>query len=355
METGGAGPSVPANLFPALEKDGSPAKGAWQMTATIPPRAGSGQTRRFRLEEVAGAAARETPAAWRFADVDDKSLGLWEGKAPVLVYNHGIMSREGVPADRNRSTYVHPLYGLDGEVLTDDFPKDHYHHRGIFWTWLRVGVDGKNYDLWTIKGIHQKFERWLERKPGEAAAILGVENGWYVGDEKIMQERVWLRAYPATAKGRMLDIDLYLIPVNKPVSLAGDPKKSYSGLTIRFAPRTQTVITTPLGQQNKDLENTPLPWADFTAQFAGAPQPSGAALLIAPDHPDYPPPWLTRHYGALCLGWPGTKPVTYQPGEIIHCGYRIWVHRQGPDVAAMDEVYQSYLLRDKVTWENPKQ
>ena len=73
-----------------------------------------------------------SPVAWaapesgfRLADLDGKSLGLWEGDKPVLVYNHGVLLKPGVPANRARSTYLHPLYGLDGEVLTDDFPKDH--------------------------------------------------------------------------------------------------------------------------------------------------------------------------------------------------------------------------------------
>jgi hypothetical protein len=32
-----------------------------------------------------------------------------------------------------RCHYIHSLYGLDGEVLTEDFTADHPHHRGIFW------------------------------------------------------------------------------------------------------------------------------------------------------------------------------------------------------------------------------
>ena len=31
--------------------------------------------------------------------------------------------------------YIHPIYGLDGEVLTEDFPEDYPHHHGIFWAW----------------------------------------------------------------------------------------------------------------------------------------------------------------------------------------------------------------------------
>src|SRR6266511_3501165 len=57
----------------------------------------------------------------RFDAVGDKSLGLWEGDRPVFVYNHGVLNKPGVPATHERSTYIHPIYGLDGEVLTDDF------------------------------------------------------------------------------------------------------------------------------------------------------------------------------------------------------------------------------------------
>ena len=86
------------------------------------------------------AAARLSAAdSFHFTNVTDKSRALFEGDRPVFVYNHGVIAPPpGVPADRARSSYIHPLYGLDGEMLTDDFPKDHYHHRGLFWAWPRV-------------------------------------------------------------------------------------------------------------------------------------------------------------------------------------------------------------------------
>jgi hypothetical protein len=113
-------------------------------------------------------------------------------------------------------------------------------------------------------------------------------------------------------------------------------------LTLRFAPRTNTVITTPLGQGGTDLSITRLPWADLSARFAGREQPSGAAILVAPDHPDFPPEWLTRHYGVLCLGWPGVKPKTFQPGETVRCRYRVWIHRGAPGVQDVSEAYRAY-------------
>ncbi len=98
---------------------------------------------------------------------------------------------------------------------------------------------------------------------------------------------------------------------------------------------------------------TRLPWADLSAQFAGAPQASGAAIFIGPGHPDYPPMWLTRHYGVLCVGWPGVTPATFRAGEAIRCRYRLWIHRQTP-AAALQREYQNYTALEKITWEAPE-
>ena len=50
----------------------------------------------------------------------------------------------------------------------------------------------------------------------------------------------------------------------------------------------------------------------------------------------------TRHYGVLCLGWPGVNPKTFSPGETIRCRYRVRIHRGTPDVAYED--FRSHQL-----------
>jgi hypothetical protein len=288
---------------------------------------------------VIGFAAPAAP--FRFEPVNTKSVGLWEGNKPVLVYNHGVMTKDGVPADRARSSYVHPIYGLDGEVLTDDFPKDHYHHRGLFWAWPHVKVDGKEYDIWTLKGAEQRFEKWGPRSTG-TTAVLNVENGWYAGNTKLAEEKVTLRVHPAGTDSRALDVELVITPVGQPMTLAGAEGKSYGGFTLRYAPRTDTMITTPLGSGKDDLPMTRLPWADLTARFAGAPEPSGAAIFVPANHPDFPPMWLTRHYGVLCLGWPGVEPKTFEPGKPVRLEYRVWIHRGAADGERLKRAYTEY-------------
>ena len=300
---------------------------------------------KFKILSLLFVAAVRLNAAdsFHFTNATDQSLALFEGARPVFICNHGVIRPPaGVSADRARSSYVHPLYGLDGEVLTDDFPKDHYHHRGLFWAWPHVRIGGRHYDLWMLKGIEHRFEHWLAREAGADGATLGVENGWFVGNRKVVREQVWIRTPPSGNDERVLDIELTWVPLAEPLTLEGAEGKSYGGLTLRFAPRTNTVITTPLGQGEKDLTITRLPWADLSARFAGREQPSGAAIFIAPDHPDFPPEWLTRHYGVLCLGWPGVKPKTFQPGETIRCRYRVWIHRGATSVDRLKQAYQAY-------------
>ena len=91
-----------------------------------------------------------------------------------------------------------------------------------------------------MAGIEQRFVRWLHRDAGPVAAVIGVENGWFVGDRQVLTERVWIRAYRTSDRQRSLDLEIYLVPL-VPLSLQGAGGKSYGGLTIRYAPRENGV------------------------------------------------------------------------------------------------------------------
>ncbi len=348
---------VPVQLVAAIAPDGTAGRASGRLIANVPPRDGAKAPRRFRLE-AAKASPGSEQSGFQFKEVSDKSLAIWEGKRPVLVYNHGVITCQRVPEKdhrRRRGCYVHPVWGLGGEVLTDDFSKDHYHHHGIFWTWPHIGIAGKEYNLWAGNNIKNEFVRWVCRKAGPTAAVLGVENGWFVGEKKVMIERVWLEAYKASDSARSLDIELTWIPLDNPITLWGAGGKSYGGLTMPFAPPSNkdknTVITVPSGRTDRDLPDTRLTWADFTSKFAGAAAPSGAAVFVHPGHPDYPPAWLIRHYGPLCVGWPGVKPKTFEPGEPIRLNYRIWIHKTAVQPAVLARAYDGYKATTAVKWE----
>jgi len=286
---------------------------------------------------------------FRFEAIDDKSLGLWEGERPVFVYNHGAISSAKAPNAQSRSTYLHPLYGLDGEILTDDFPKDHDYHRGLYWAWPHIKIDDQEYDSWSLRGIRFEFQRWLARETNSTTAVLGVENGWFVGDKQVMAEKVRIEVHPAASGSRAIDVELTWTPTDRPITLWGAPEKSYGGLTLRFGPRSKTIITVPDGRTTNDLVVTKLPWADLASDLSKSTGGlSGAAIFVHPDHPDFPPTWMTRHYGVLAVGWPGVTPQTFPAGKPFSCRYRIWIHRGAPEAAEIQKAYQAYRATAKL-------
>jgi hypothetical protein len=279
--------------------------------------------------------------SFRFAPVSSNSLGLWEGDKPVLVYNHGSITNAAAPKAESHSCYIHPLYGLDSEVLTEDFPADHLYHRGLYWAWSHIKIGGEEYDLWSIRGIRPQFVRWIEREAKGDAAVLAVENGWFVKDRKVMREEARVRVHRAEAESRAIDLELSWTPLEQPITLWGAPEKSYGGFTLRFGKRSKTIVTVPSGRAPEDLLMTKLPWADLSGDFDGG-RISGAAVFVHPEHPDYPPEWMTRDYGVLAVGYPGVKAKTFPAGKTFTCRYRIWVHRGNPEAAEIQKAYDAF-------------
>jgi hypothetical protein len=312
---------------------------------------------------LSGASAAEPAnptSAFRFQPVSEQSLGLFEGDKPILVYNHGRISRPETPGARARACYFHPIYGLDGETLTDDFPKDHLYHRGMYFAWPHIKIGDKEYETWTARGeLQQKFRQWLGKETGAAGAKLGIENGWMVGEKLAVREQIWVSVRPATGDSRAIDVQATWTPIDEPLTLSGAEGKSYGGFNFRFGPRTKTTITVPddtalpagitaaVGRVSGDLLVTKLPWADFVGDFSGAKGLSGAAIFVNPGHRDYPPTWMTRHYGLVSVGWPGVEPQTFPANQPITCQYRIWIHRGAPSAAEIQKAYDAYRGESK--------
>jgi hypothetical protein len=157
-----------------------------------------------------------------------------------------------------------------------------------------------------------------------------------------MDEEASFVVHPASDAGRPIDIRFKFRAADEPVTLAGAEGKSYGGLTLRYAPGTNTVIAIPAGRTTGDLYMTNLPWTALSRQWPDG-RTSGAAVFVPPSHPDFPPQWLTRHYGVLCLGWPGVTPKTLAPGEVWALDYRVWVFRGEADAAELSSAYDAYV------------
>jgi hypothetical protein len=284
----------------------------------------------------------ETSAEKRFSLIEaNDGLSLSEGGRPVFVYRHKEQLAAGVPEKYRRATYIHPLYDLRGNVISDDFPKDHLHHRGLSWTWAHVGVGGEVHDLWAGEGVRQVFEKWLAQETGPVCATIGVKNAWWTAQKKIMDEWVWIRAFPANEYGRAIDV-LLTLKALEPIDLSGRKEKGYSGFGLRYGPRQTTIITTPQGKEVADSDLKPLPWADETGNFGGATALSGAAIFQHSGNPRFPAGWCLRHYGFIGVSWPGVEIIHLEPGKALTLRFRVWVHDGDAKQGKVQEAYDLF-------------
>jgi len=290
--------------------------------------------------------ASSADAQFTFAeDPSSGTLTIRNGKADVLVYRYGDQLKAGVNPIYTQSCYIHPLFSLDGKVLTDDSPADHLHHHGVFWTWPNVKVRGVSTGTWEPKlpRLRQFFVRWLKREPEKDAFLLSVENAWKLeGKEIVAREIVTLRVHPADKLGRSIDVELIIEAIGGPLELQGtlDQNKGYGGLSFRGAPMfTGATLTTDEGPRKEDVVYTAFRWTDISTSEAGV------SIFISPGHPGFPARWLIRNSfaGLIFVSWPGLTPVVLNPGEPITLRYRLYVHRGDASAGEVAAAYRRFL------------
>lgn len=260
----------------------------------LPP--GPAGTRTFTI--VAG---NSTAPAALTAGRDEASGQWWlkEGDAPILRYNYatiepGPLFDKVAPGNRiycrARSDYIHPLYGLHGEVLTKDFSLDHPHHRGIYWAWPEVDWGAKRGDLHALQHVFARPTGKLEGTSGPLYAELRAENEWRWEDEQpVVREVARLRAWRATPAGRWLDLRFSFTALVDGVTVARRGTEHYGGLNIRLAAVDKQQITF---HTDPPTAQPRLAWADLWGTFAGAKEPGGVGVLPWVGHPGGPPDWV---------------------------------------------------------------
>ncbi len=270
-----------------------------------------------------------------------------EAGRPVLFYQ---LEPRSIDGSFERSNYVHPLYGLDGEILTEDFPKDHRHHRGVYWTWHQVLIgEIRAGDPW----LAQRFSWQLED-----ARVLPAGNGlrlthrWFspdfaAGSEPIAEEIAEVVVHPEASDIRFVDFDIRLAALQEDLRLGGsEDEKGYGGFSVRvrvledlrFTAASGGVIPQRLAMDVGD-------WVDFSAAFGGAGTASGVAVFVHPSSAGYPQGWVLRASATPSMQnpvWPGPAPVSVPMGEPVRLRYRLVIHRGAASSVSLQELSKAY-------------
>lgn len=276
----------------------------------------------------------------------ENQLILWENGRAALVYNHGVVEPNGEGVARNG--YIHPLYGLDGDILTDDFPADHLHHRGVFFGWPTMTVLGKPVDLWHLRGLRPLREGVHSIEVKEDHGSFDATNLWRLDEgTEVVREHLRYVIHATSEGGRRIDVHATFTNLTEePIILAGSPQAAYGGLNVRMdGKRPDVRIVTAAGQLEGDANfmEPSSPWAAHSSLPHAEAGRSGVAIFQHPGNPDFPARnWTLRRYGFLGAAWPGERSHSISPGEGLDLRYRLLIHRGTAEEAKVAEHYAAW-------------
>jgi len=320
-------------------------------------------------------------AAGPFAfSVDKKtqSYTITEQGRPVLTYRFGeVPLPDGVTAPHfrkkdtpydgayftdgsqyggERSDYIYPLYGFHGEPLTADYPKDHMHHRSLWWSWCEVRHNDKIGDLWAVCKIRAYPVKITKMEARAGEAVLQAVNVWRYDDDPspVVNETVTVRASktagPPGRRTRTVDVDVRMQAMVDGVAIAGRQKVDYGGyggMTVRLNPEVKEFSIRAVhpnpdkwkGDELKIVQRVTDPsafgnaawmalYGKYPATGVETPDFTTIMMIESKDTPLFPNNF--RYYGSTCLSlaFPGRtihpiakgKPLDYKTRFVIREG-----------------------------------
>lgn len=240
------------------------------------------------------------------AQTETDGVRLLEGDRQVLYYR-----RRAQPGrEAWRLHYVHPLHSVGGEIITEDGPADHVHHRGLFWAWRRILVDGVRVaDGWVGQGLDLDVAEPTVSELPDGSAQIDVRVVWRVPLDgratAIIEESSRIRAYPVSHGRRRVEVEVRLRGLRSGVEIGGtEDEKGYGGPSLRFGNSERIVIH----GDGRELRATP------------AAIEVGDAIDFS--WPSLPAPWPERVRVACEVdGRPWTRWVLRQEPSMQNCAF----------------------------------
>ncbi len=279
--------------------------------------------------------------------------GVWikDGNQKVFFYQKVPKSVDGKFA---RSNYLHPVYGLDGEILTEDFPLDHLHHRGIFWSWHQVWCDSVRLgDPWMCENFSQEVAKLNFSKGEHSTGILSVKVLWKSPywlkkgvQSAVILENTKIFIFPVMNDCRRIDFRIELNALEDGIRIGGsEDEKGYSGFSVRI-PLIQGMKFTSSGAEviPQNLAVTAGAEMDISGPVGKDGKMAGIMMICHPSNPDFPEKWIIRKERSMQnCAWPGNRTVDIPKSKPLILSYSVIIHRGGADNTALSSLLASIL------------
>jgi hypothetical protein len=268
----------------------------------------------------------------------DGALRVLYGDLPVFSYQ-----RDPTPGPAGtkplfaRGAYIHPLYAPNGAVVTDDFPPDHLHQRGVFFAWTKTQIGDLHPDFWNIGDGLGRIRAEEGRRAVEGEAGFDAVNIWEMRDggkwTPVLRERWFVRLQRPSWKDPKATDAFFAFDLTSRQRPSVDillPEYRYGGMAIRGArqwltDRSGLRCITSEGKDLATADASRARWVDLsgpigekTAGFALLEHPSNLGapnmLRVPPDHP------------YACFSPPKAGALKLEAGKEYVFRYRILAH-----------------------------
>jgi len=262
--------------------------------------------------------------------VKEDGFLFMDGKDSLFFYQKILKDKGG---EYSRCNYIHPLYGPDNSRLSEDFPADHLHHRGVFWAWHQILIDNKLVsDGWELKNFQQKItdiEFRLQKGIGYLNTTVDWESPlWKDGSEPYLQEKTTITMYPETGNYRRIDFEIKLKALTDRLSIGGsDDEKGYSGFSVRL----KLPADVSFSGENGLVEptNTAVGAGNtmkIDGSFLKGGKKGGIVIYSNPENPVPSTNWILRKAASMQnAAYPGRQPVSIPFDEPLVLKYSLLV------------------------------
>jgi type 1 glutamine amidotransferase len=282
---------------------------------------------------------------------------------PVLHY-HKAQTKppEGVGKEFAHEAYIHPARTPAGRIVTDDYPPDHKHQRGIWFSWTKTEFHGRHPDFWNL-GKGTAYTRFAGLAGTASGPVFGRFDARHEhldmkapGGPVVMLTEDWtVRVWNTGGK----DIPWYLWDLVSRQRCATDtpvrlPKYYYGGLGYRGNREwlKQVAMNTSEGKGRADGNASKARWLDVSGPLDGG--RAGCLILIHPENFRYPQPLrLNPKQPQICVAPSQEGDWEIKPGMEYVSRYRFVIHDGETDDKTAERLWRDFAEPPKVTVAKP--
>jgi len=288
------------------------------------------------------------------AIIKESGVLITEENDFVLFYNTKNKTNYGLDS---RSNFIHPLYGLNGEVITENYPVDHLHHRGVFWAWHQIYIGNLRVgDAWYMDDFKYEVDSvWIKNDSNSAKTICSKvlwKSPMWIDDNKVekplIQENTSITVYKKSATYRIIDLTISLLALEENVKIGGsEDAKGYGGFSYRIKLAQDMKFTCFSG----DVEPNNLPvkagnWLDVSGPIGYNNKVIGLSVLCHKDNPSPADQWIlrkTRSMQNAVFPYPGAQAVSLSVKNPTVLKYRLVIHNGYANDVDLSTIYKNYI------------